>query len=176
VVVALVGYTNAGKSSLLNALTQAGVLAEDRLFATLETRARRICLPDVPPMVLTDTVGFIREMPRELFSAFRATFEETADAHLLLEVIDASDAEYPEHMQTTARVLRDLGLEAVHRVHVFNKTDLISPEERIALENNSNSIAVSAHERETLRRLLDKLSEQVQTLHRVSSSVATSPE
>ena len=90
-VVSIVGYTNAGKSTLLNTLTDADVLAEDKLFATLDTRSRRLRFPEEREVVITDTVGFIRDLPKDLFAAFRATFEEAADADLLLHVVDAAD-------------------------------------------------------------------------------------
>lgn len=103
--VALVGYTNAGKSTILNTLTRAGVLAEDKLFATLDPRARQLHLLAGQSVVMTDTVGFIRDMPDTLFTAFRATFDEAADADLLLEVVDVSDPEYLEHMRATRELL-----------------------------------------------------------------------
>ena len=125
-VVALVGYTNAGKSTLLNSLTRAGVLAEDKLFATLDPRARRLTLPDGRAVVLTDTVGFIRNMPDDLFAAFRSTFEEAADADLLLEVIDASDPEHEEHLDATRDVLEELELGLRPRLSVYNKLDRLN--------------------------------------------------
>ena len=132
-VVAIVGYTNAGKSTLLNTLTGAGVLTEDKLFATLDTRARRLRLPGGEHVVLTDTVGFIREMPKDLFAAFRATFEEASDADLLLEVVDASDPEHEDHLETTAAILEELGLASRPRLRVYNKTDRLDGEHQAAL-------------------------------------------
>src|SRR5690606_9226995 len=132
-VVAIVGYTNAGKSTLLNTLTRAGVLAEDKLFATLDTRSRRLELPSGAHVILTDTVGFIRDMPKDLFAAFRATFEEAADADLLLELVDASDPEEAEHRRTTQELLRQLELERTPRLTVFNKVDRLEPEAAEAL-------------------------------------------
>ena len=146
-VVAMVGYTNAGKSTLLNTLTEASVLAEDRLFATLDTRARQLRLPDATTVVLTDTVGFIREMPRELFAAFRATFEEAAEADLLLEIVDAADPEYPEHLKTTERVLGELGLTGIPRLRVYNKVDRVAYVDREALERETDAVCVCALER-----------------------------
>jgi GTPase len=158
-VVAVVGYTNAGKSTLLNTLTDAGVLAENRLFATLDPRARALRLPSGRECVITDTVGFIRDMPEDLFAAFRSTFEEAADADLLLVVVDAADPEYPQHLQTTERVLDDLGLASVARLVVFNKVDLIPTAERPALERQPDAVAVCAHRRETLHGLLRHVEE-----------------
>ncbi len=121
--VAIVGYTNAGKSTLLNALTGSDVIVEDKLFATLDTRSRTMRLPSRREAIVTDTVGFIRDLPKDLFAAFRATFDETQDADLLLHVVDASDPCRSEHVETTEKLLVDLGLERVQRILVFNKCD-----------------------------------------------------
>ncbi|MEB2311660.1 MAG: GTPase HflX [Sorangiineae bacterium] len=161
-VVAIVGYTNAGKSTLLNTLTHAGVLAEDKLFATLDTRARRLGLPGRREVVLTDTVGFIRELPKELFAAFRATFEEAADADLLLEVVDASDPEHEEHMETTARLLRELRLDTLPRVVVFNKVDLLAPEARALLEVAPGLVTTTALRRDATRGLLTRIAGELE--------------
>jgi GTP-binding protein HflX len=153
-VVALVGYTNAGKSTLLNALTNAGVLAEDKLFATLDPRARRLTLPDGRVVVLTDTVGFIRNMPADLFAAFRSTFEEAADADLIVEVIDASDPEHEQHLETTQKILEELELGSRPRVAVYNKLDRLNPDERLAFEGRPGQIGLSATDAGTLGPLL----------------------
>lgn len=158
-VVAIVGYTNAGKSTLLNTLTDAGVLAENKLFATLDTRARQLHLPDDRNVILTDTVGFIREMPESLFAAFRATFEEAAEADLVLEVVDASDPEHTEHERTTASLLEELGLSGLPRLTVYNKLDLLEPAERDAIERLPDSVAISALRKETTRALLGRIAE-----------------
>ena len=123
--IAVVGYTNAGKSTLVNGLTGSDVLVEDKLFATLDTRSRALRLPSGRKAILTDTVGFIRDLPKDLFAAFRGTFEETQDADLLLHVIDASDPCRDEHVETTERLLVQLGLERLPRILVFNKCDLL---------------------------------------------------
>lgn len=157
-IVSIVGYTNAGKSTLLNTLTKSQVLAEDKLFATLDTRSRRLRFPEEREVVLTDTVGFIRELPRELFAAFRATFEETADADLLLQVVDASDPSRDLHMQTTDDLLRELGLGDIPRITVFNKADLLPPGEADRLiAGRADVVALSALSRETTRILLDRI-------------------
>tara|TARA_B100001750_G_scaffold141657_2_gene112966 strand:+ start:114 stop:1853 length:1740 start_codon:yes stop_codon:yes gene_type:complete len=156
--VAIVGYTNAGKSTLLNALTDAGVLAEDKLFATLDTRTRRAPLPNGTEVVYTDTVGFIRDLPKDLFAAFRATFEEAEDADLLLHVIDASDRSHDEHYDTTERLLVDLGLERLPRLVVFNKADQLDPRRAAAMAMSRDGVAVSALKPETLEPLIRRVS------------------
>ncbi|MEO7034335.1 MAG: GTPase HflX [Polyangiaceae bacterium] len=160
-VVAIVGYTNAGKSTLLNTLTDAGVLAEDKLFATLDTRARQLTLPDGKHVVLTDTVGFIRQMPKDLFAAFRATFEEASEADLILEVVDASDPEQQEHLDTTREILSGLDLDRAARLRVYNKIDRVPPEEVAGFEAEPNSVCISALRRETTATLLDRVSEEL---------------
>jgi GTP-binding protein HflX len=160
-VVAIVGYTNAGKSTLLNTLTDAGVLAEDKLFATLDTRARQLTLPDGQHVVLTDTVGFIRQMPKDLFAAFRATFEEATEADLLLEVVDASDPEQEEHLETTTQILSGLDLDRAPRLRVYNKIDRVSPEEIPGFEAQPSSVCISALDRGTTTALLERVAEEL---------------
>ena len=121
--VVLAGYTNAGKSTLFNALTSARVLAADQLFATLDPTLRRLTLPGVGPLVLSDTVGFIRQLPHQLVAAFRATLEEAAQADLIVEVIDAADPDWQQQLACVQEVLDDIGAGAVPRLRVFNKID-----------------------------------------------------
>jgi GTP-binding protein HflX len=122
-VCALVGYTNAGKSSLLNALTGAEVLVEDKLFATLDSTSRRLELPGGLPVLLVDTVGFIRKLPHFLIDAFRSTLEEAALADLLIHVLDASDPGRDQYYETTLSVLRELGADHIPAIVVLNKMD-----------------------------------------------------
>ena len=129
---AIVGYTNAGKSSLLNMSTGAGVLAQDILFATLDTTSRKIELPDGQPLVLTDTVGFIRNLPTRLVEAFKSTLEEAVLADFLIQVVDASDREALRHYETTCEVLESLGAHGKPMIVVWNKVDLIPEEQRDA--------------------------------------------
>jgi GTP-binding protein HflX len=119
-----VGYTNAGKSTLLNRLTDAGVLADDQLFATLDPTTRQLRLPNHQPCLLTDTVGFIRKLPHHLVEAFKATLEEVNEADLLLHVIDASQLRAEEQIDAVEAVLKELGAQDKPVLAVFNKTDL----------------------------------------------------
>ncbi|HEY8430002.1 MAG TPA: GTPase HflX [Sandaracinaceae bacterium] len=160
-IVAIVGYTNAGKSTLLNTLTDSQVLAEDKLFATLDTRSRRIRFPREREVVITDTVGFIRDLPKDLFAAFRATFEEAQDADLLLHVVDASDPSLSDHIVTTEKVLGDLELARVPRLLVFNKADLLPDGEAARMAAVRGGIAVSALDRESLVPLLLAMEERL---------------
>jgi len=123
--VALVGYTNAGKSTLFNHLTQAGVYQADQLFATLDPTLRRIELPGGSAAILADTVGFIRHLPHELVAAFRSTLDETRDADLLLHVVDAHDPERSEHNEQVHLVLEELGAADIPIIEVYNKIDLL---------------------------------------------------
>ena len=120
------GYTNAGKSSLLNALTSADVLVEDKLFATLDPTIRRIVLPSQQELLISDTVGFIRKLPHLLVDAFKATLEETVLADFLIEVVDVSAEQVEEHHRTTREVLCELGARHKPVVTVFNKVDLVT--------------------------------------------------
>lgn len=178
-VVAIVGYTNAGKSTLLNTITGASVLAEDKLFATLDTRARRLRLPQGNEIVLTDTVGFIRNMPKDLFAAFRATFEEAADADLLLEVVDASDAEHQTHIDTTRKLLEELELDEIPRLLVYNKLDRLSPDEVAAVKNEPDAVGLSALDKKTTSVLLERIAELLDQAARdreAKASAAQMPE
>jgi GTPase len=164
--VAIVGYTNAGKSTLLNALTGADAFAEDKLFATLDTRSRILRCGwagwGEREVVLTDTVGFIRKLPKDLFAAFRATFEEAADADLLLHVVDASDDAIDEHLRTVLHVLEELELSEIPRLVVFNKIDAAEPMYLRTLRREYPHAAfVSATQRETTRPLIERLAEEL---------------
>jgi len=172
-IVAIVGYTNAGKSTLLNTLTFSDVFAEDKLFATLDTRSRRLRFPEEREVVITDTVGFIRDLPKDLFAAFRATFEETADADLLLHVVDAADRAKQKHIDTTQKLLAELDLDGIPRLLVYNKVDLVAPVEAEALRRNQpEALFISATHRETTRALLDRIAELL--AHRWAKSARAS--
>lgn len=158
-VVAIVGYTNAGKSTLLNALTGSDVLTEDKLFATLDTRSRRVRFPRERDVLITDTVGFIRDLPKDLFNAFRATFEEATDADLLLHVADVSDASFDDHIAATEALLDKLDLGEVKRLFVFNKADLLPPGQAEVLASGREGVAISAKDPNTLAPLLARMDE-----------------
>ncbi|HEX9053015.1 MAG TPA: GTPase HflX [Anaeromyxobacter sp.] len=153
-VLSIVGYTNAGKSTLLNALTDSRVLAEDVLFATLDPTSRRLRFPRDREVIITDTVGFIRDLPPDLVTAFRATLEELGDADLLLHVVDASDPRHDEQIEAVEGILRDLGLAAKRRVLVMNKIDRLPAGEGAALAHRRDAVAVSAATRDGLAELL----------------------
>lgn len=142
--VALVGYTNAGKSSLFRRLSGADVLVEDRLFATLDPRARRVGLGEDLMAVLTDTVGFIRKLPHDLVAPFRSTLEETAVADLVLHVVDASHTAWEDHIRVGDEVLEDLGVDRERVVVVLNKIDLVVPARPPAGARSAGVTAVSA--------------------------------
>ena len=145
-VVALVGYTNAGKSTLLNALSQAGVASEDRPFTTLDPTTRRLRLPDGRFVLLSDTVGFIRKLPPAIVSAFRATLEELEDASLLLNIVDFSSPTAAEESQTVEDILRGLGLQDRPRITVLNKIDRLLDTSRTWTEQEALDCFQSVHQ------------------------------
>jgi GTP-binding protein HflX len=159
-IVSIVGYTNAGKSTLLNALTQSEVFTENLLFATLDTSTRRLRFPEEREVIITDTVGFIRQLPKSLLGAFKATLEELADAHLLLHVVDISNPRFEEQIRAVDRILQDLELHQIPRILVFNKIDLIPEEEVSPFCRRFEAIAVSARRRETFTDLLREMEER----------------
>lgn len=171
---AIVGYTNAGKSSLLNLVTGADVLAKNILFATLDTTSRKIELPDGQPLVLTDTVGFIRNLPHRLVEAFKSTLEEATLADFLIQVVDASDREALRHYETTCEVLAELGAADKPMVVVWNKTDLIPEELRestlsaLAGQIKCASIAASVLQEQGVEALLAACVEMLS--HRVTTA------
>ena len=154
-IVSIVGYTNAGKSTLLNSLTQGDVLVEDKLFATLDPTSRRLRFPSEREIIITDTVGFIRDLPKDLVAAFRATLEELEEADLLLHVVDAADPAREAHIRAVERILDELKLGDKQRLIVFNKTDKLLPEQIIELAaEREKSIAISARDARTTKPLL----------------------
>ena len=150
--VALVGYTNAGKSTLMNALTRAGVLVEDKLFATLDPTVRRLRLPSGQPVLLADTVGFIHKLPHQLVEAFKGTLEQVRTADLLLHVIDVSHPSWPEHARVVDGVLTEIGADQQPCLRVFNKLDLVA--EADTLPRESGALRIAARTGEGLDALL----------------------
>ena len=156
-IISIIGYTNAGKSTLLNVLTRSDVLAENRLFATLDPTSRRLRFPSEREAIITDTVGFIRNLPKDLLDAFAATLEELKDAHLLLHLIDISNPRFPEHIKVVEELLARLNLQHIPVLRVFNKVDLVSPEYAKIQCERYQAIAISALYPETLLPLLEKI-------------------
>jgi len=169
--VVIVGYTNAGKSTLLNALTQAGVLVENRLFATLDPTTRRLALPGGEPVLVTDTVGFIRQLPHGLIESFKSTLEVAAEADLLVHVVDGS-ATHPEEQMTAVReVLAEIGADQVPEFIVFNKADKLEDFGAQLVEAHHGAVAVSALKNQGLDVLLRKLADRMRSITQVTDLV-----
>jgi GTP-binding protein HflX len=158
-IASIVGYTNAGKSTLLNTLTGAAVLAEDKLFATLDPTTRRLRLPTNQNVLLTDTVGFIRKLPHDLVEAFKATLEEVVQADLLVHVVDASHPQAEEQIEAVNAVLTEIGAEGKPTLMIFNKCDLLPPGAVMSrfLERHPHAVVISAKSGEGLPALLSEL-------------------
>lgn len=160
-VVSIVGYTNAGKSTLLNRLTRSDVLVEDKLFATLDPTSRRLRFPEEREIIVTDTVGFIEDLPATLVAAFKATLEELEEADLLLHVLDAGDPHVEEHLEAVRRILRDLDLDQVPLLRVWNKADAAPPERLRRLEGHHGGMAISALTGEGAAGLLERIEREL---------------
>lgn len=160
-IVSIVGYTNAGKSTLLNALTKSSVKTEDLLFATLDTASRRLRFPREREVIVTDTVGFIKELPDDLFGAFRGTLDELRDAHLLLHVVDISNPRFEQQMASVDQIIRELGIEHIPLLPVFNKRDKVDIQEVKALCQRYDAVAISAIHPESLMPLLAAMEERL---------------
>ncbi len=162
-VISIVGYTNAGKSTLLNTLTKSSVAAESRLFATLDPSSRRLRFPRDIEVIITDTVGFIKDLPNDLMVAFRATLEELEDADLLLHIIDISNPRYEEQIDSVEKILADLNLQNKAIVRVLNKMDRVSPQTSTRLSRKLSGIAISARSKATLLPLIDEMETRIET-------------
>jgi GTP-binding protein HflX len=166
-IISLVGYTNAGKSTLLNQLTQSDVYAERKMFATLDPTSRRLRLPYDQEVIINDTVGFIRDLPETLVSAFRATLEEIADSDLLIHVVDASNPRVMQQIASVNKILHDLEYDRIPQLVVMNKSDLLDAdqidalERQISLDTHLPSVAISAIRRESLRPLVETVNDLI---------------
>ncbi|MFH2047629.1 MAG: GTPase HflX [Pseudomonadota bacterium] len=164
-VISIIGYTNAGKSTLLNTLTKSSVLAEKRLFATLDPSSRRLKFPQDTEVIITDTVGFIKNIPKDLLVAFRATLEELNSADLLLHVIDISNPRFEDQIESVEKILSDLNLNNIPSIRIFNKQDLVDKDIKERLCHVFDAIAVSANRESTLFELIKKMEQSVQSVY-----------
>lgn len=166
-IISLVGYTNAGKSTLLNQLTRSDVYAERKMFATLDPTSRRLRLPYDQEVIINDTVGFIRDLPETLLSAFRATLEEIADSDLLVHVVDASNPRVMQQIMSVNKILAELNFGSIQQLVVLNKTDLLADDDietlkrQIMLDSGLDAVAISAIRRDSLRPMTDKIAEMI---------------
>ena len=165
--ISLVGYTNAGKSTLLNALTQSDVYAEKKMFATLDPTSRRLRLPYDQEVIVNDTVGFIRDLPETLVAAFRATLEEISDSDLLVHVVDASNPAATQQIASVDKILAELGLNQIPQIVALNKADLLSEDEidslqrEVMLDKHVDSVAISAIRRDSLSSLAERIAASI---------------
>ncbi len=160
-VISIVGYTNVGKSTLLNALTKSQVYVENKLFATLDPASRRLRMPREQEVIITDTVGFLRDLPKDLMDAFRATLEELKDADLLLHVIDISHPRFEDQMAAVEKILEELDLKRIPLLRVFNKADRVAPEIAERLARAHDALCISALQPETFPPLLSRMEREV---------------
>ncbi|MCB0309456.1 MAG: GTPase HflX [Bdellovibrionales bacterium] len=156
-VVSIIGYTNAGKTTLLNTLTQSNAYTENKPFATLDPFSKRLRFPEEKEIILTDTVGFIRDLPKDLLSTFKATLEEIGEAHLLLHLIDSSHTHFPEHIKAVDHILDELEFSNIKKIRVFNKIDRIDAIELQTLLNRYEAIGISALNAHSCRSLIEHI-------------------
>ncbi len=162
-IISIVGYTNAGKSTLLNNLTKSDILTEDKLFATLDPTSRRLRFPQETEVIITDTVGFLKDLPETLVAAFSATLDELADADLLIHVIDCSNEAFEAQMQAVENLLERLGLHLIPLVRVFNKQDLMSPEMVRNISTSYDGIGISAKDSKSFPPLIRRMEDEILT-------------
>ncbi|GAB4424846.1 MAG: GTPase HflX [Thermodesulfovibrionales bacterium] len=160
-IVSIIGYTNAGKSTLLNTFTKSETFVEDRMFATLDTSSRRLRFPREREVIITDTVGFIKDLPEDLVAAFKSTLEELNDADLFIHLVDASNPRFEQHIASVEKILRELDLDKKSQILVFNKIDKVAAEEAESLKMRFNAIAISAIDPSTLVPLLSLIEEHI---------------
>jgi GTP-binding protein HflX len=160
-IISIIGYTNAGKSTLLNTLTKSQVLAESKLFATLDPSSRRLRFPKDVEVIITDTVGFIQDLPKDLLVAFRATLEELKNADLLLHVIDISNPRHMDQIQSVEKILTELNIERIPQIRALNKMDLVPSVQVAQKVTQLNGTAICARQQTSLMPLLNKLAEHV---------------
>ncbi|MCL5031534.1 MAG: GTPase HflX [Bacteroidetes bacterium] len=162
--ISLVGYTNAGKSTLFNLLASANVFAEDKLFATLDSTTRAFEIDNGEKLLLSDTVGFIRKLPTHLVASFKSTLNEVRDADIILHVIDLSHPFYEDHIQVVDQTLKELGCENKNTIKIFNKVDLVTDKNKIHFVSNKyeNSVIISAQRGINISRLKEKLTEVIE--------------
>jgi GTP-binding protein HflX len=156
-IISIVGYTNAGKSTLLNALTDSTVAAEDRMFATLDPTSRRLRLPRDQEVIINDTVGFIRDLPPDLIAAFRATLEEMEGSDVLIHLVDASSPQLDSQVTAVEKILDQLNLSKIPRLLVLNKSDLLTEDEIANLRETSSAVVISALHPETLEAIVKRV-------------------
>jgi GTP-binding protein HflX len=160
-IISIIGYTNAGKSTLLNALTNSSVFVEDKMFATLDTSSRRLRFPREREVIITDTVGFIRNLPKDLMAAFKATLEELEDADLLLHIVDVSNPRFEQHIESVENILEELYLSNKPRLLVLNKSDKLEKGETEKLARRYNAVVISALDSSTFQPLLNAIEKRV---------------
>jgi GTP-binding protein HflX len=160
-VISIVGYTNAGKSTLLNTLTQSDIIAADRLFATLDPSSRRLRFPADTEVIVTDTVGFIQHLPKELMEAFHATLEELAEADIILHVIDISNPRYMQQKESVEKILTQLDLDDIPVLYVFNKMDRVDMAEFDTPWLLNEGVCICARQKQSLTGLIEKLESMV---------------
>jgi GTP-binding protein HflX len=156
-IVSIIGYTNAGKSTLFNLLTKSGFQVGDKLFSTLDTATRRWRFPNNREVVITDTVGLIRDLPKDLIGAFRPTFDELQESDLLVHLVDVSNPSFPEHIKAVDEILLDLDLDHLPRLLVFNKEDRVPQEEVSAICQKYEAVSISALRPGSLERFFEAM-------------------
>jgi GTP-binding protein HflX len=172
-IISIVGYTNAGKSTLLNALTKSDAFVEDKMFATLDTSSRRLRFPREREAIITDTVGFIRDLPKDLIAAFKSTLEELEDADLLIHLVDISSPRFEDHIASVSRILTDLNLAHKEQLLVFNKIDRIPTEIAANISMRFNAVALSAVNPSTFKPFLAAIESYLWDGKAAETSVST---